>query len=231
MTWVKLDDGFCDHPKIALLPLKARWTHLHGLCYCNRFLTDGFIPVEIANRWEGAGACAVLVEKGLWISHDASYEIDGYLEWNPSKEDVQEQRRLAEERRAADTDRKRRVRADSGRTNTGTGSGEDRSGVVSIERKEFDAFWSIYPRRSARAAAEKAYSKARRVASAEEILAGAARYRDDPNREDAYTAHGSTWLNNRRWEDPPLPDPSRTRIPDRGAEIVRAAWEDSNAGA
>jgi hypothetical protein len=204
MTWVKLDDGFCDHPKVALLPLKARWTHLHGLCYCNRFLTDGFIPVEIAHRWEGAGACATLVEKGLWLLHEGSYEISGYLEWNPSKDDVQEQRRLAEERRAADTDRKRRVRAESGRTNDGTGSGEESSGVSS-EKEEFDAFWIIYPRKDAVGAARKAWPRARKSASLEEIMAGAARYRDDPNREAAYTAHGSTWLNQQRWNDPALP--------------------------
>lgn len=55
MTWVKLDDHFDEHPKIAAVgPLGiALW--VCGLAYCNRNLTDGFIPGSIARRlcgWE-----------------------------------------------------------------------------------------------------------------------------------------------------------------------------------
>jgi len=70
---------------------------------------------------------------------------------------------------------------------------------------QFDEFWKIYPRHHARVTAEKAFVKALRKASFEEICAGAQRYRDDPNRLDDKTAHGSTWLNQERWDDPPLP--------------------------
>ena len=69
----------------------------------------------------------------------------------------------------------------------------------------FDEFWSIYPRRQAKGAAVKAWAKAIRVASPEVIIAGARRYRDDPNRHDEFTAHAATWLNHGRWEDEPLP--------------------------
>jgi hypothetical protein len=41
------------------------------------------------------------------------------------------------------------------------------------------------------------------------ILAGAKRYAADPNREDEFTAHPSTWLNQDRWLDGPLPQRSR----------------------
>lgn len=70
---------------------------------------------------------------------------------------------------------------------------------------EFAAFWKIYPRHQGRATAVKAYAKARKKVSAEELLAAAQRYRDDPNREDGFTLHGATWLNQERWQDPPLP--------------------------
>lgn len=55
MVWVRLDDHFDENPKIAAVgPLGlALWTV--GLAYCNRNLTDGFIPFNVANgllSWE-----------------------------------------------------------------------------------------------------------------------------------------------------------------------------------
>ena len=72
----------------------------------------------------------------------------------------------------------------------------------------FTEFWQTYPRRTAKGAAVKAFRQALKKASADTIIAGAARYRDDPNRDDAYTAHPATWLNAERWDDDPLPTPT-----------------------
>lgn len=46
MPWVRLDDQFTDHPKIVAAGPLAAWLYIAGLCYCNRFLTNGFIPTE-----------------------------------------------------------------------------------------------------------------------------------------------------------------------------------------
>ena len=70
---------------------------------------------------------------------------------------------------------------------------------------EFDAFWFVYPRKESKGAARKAWTKAVSKASAAHIIAAAERYRDDPNREDGFTAHAATWLNGERWDDDPLP--------------------------
>lgn len=70
---------------------------------------------------------------------------------------------------------------------------------------DFDKFWVTYPRREGKEAARKAWRKAIRRAKPAEIIAGAARYRDDPNRDPAYTKHPGPWLNAGRWEDDPLP--------------------------
>jgi len=58
MPWVRLDDHFDENPKIASVgPLGlALW--VTGLAYCNRNLTDGFIPWGVARRlvaWEFMG--------------------------------------------------------------------------------------------------------------------------------------------------------------------------------
>lgn len=69
----------------------------------------------------------------------------------------------------------------------------------------FDEFWKAYPRREAKQAARKAWANAIKAAPAAVIIAGAERYRDDPNRTAEFTAHPATWLNAHRWEDDPLP--------------------------
>lgn len=50
MGWVRLSDDFYDHPKFTdVTPLSiALWTV--GMAYCNRNLTDGYIPTSAAQR-------------------------------------------------------------------------------------------------------------------------------------------------------------------------------------
>jgi hypothetical protein len=69
----------------------------------------------------------------------------------------------------------------------------------------FDDFWTAYPRRVGKPKARSAWARATRRAPAAAILAGARRYHDDPNREDEFTAHPTTWLNRDGWADPDLP--------------------------
>lgn len=70
---------------------------------------------------------------------------------------------------------------------------------------EFARFWATYPRRTAKPDAHRAWTRALKRADAETIIAGAARFAADPNRDDRYTPHPATWLNGDRWNDPPLP--------------------------
>jgi hypothetical protein len=69
----------------------------------------------------------------------------------------------------------------------------------------FDRFWAAYPRREAKDAAKRAWAKAIKRTDPTLIIAGAERYRDDPNRDPTFTAHAATWLNAGRWADDALP--------------------------
>lgn len=89
-----------------------------------------------------------------------------------------------------------------------------------LKSADFEAFWAVYPRRTARAAAAKAWAKAIAQAPAEEILAGARRYSEDPNREAQFTAYPATWLNGGRWEDEALPGRQSSGPRDRQGEIL-----------
>lgn len=70
---------------------------------------------------------------------------------------------------------------------------------------DFERFWAAYPRKVGKKAAHEAFLTACEEVPADEIVTAAQRYADDVNREDAYTAHPTTWLRRGGWDDDPLP--------------------------
>lgn len=71
----------------------------------------------------------------------------------------------------------------------------------------FAAFWKVYPRKTEKGAARKAWDKAVKAAGGDpdRIVQGAYRYALDPNRVDEYTKTPPRWLNAECWDDDPLP--------------------------
>jgi hypothetical protein len=83
-------------------------------------------------------------------------------------------------------------------------------------------FWRTYPRKDSKGQAKRAWLAALRKrvgnqqVAPQDLIDGAARYRDDPNRSAQYTRYASTWLNGECWLDEgaiPGPEP-----PGRGTE-------------
>ena len=93
--------------------------------------------------------------------------------------------------------------------------------TTSSEPDLFDQFWQVFPGKKAKLTAKKAWAKALTKAPHWEIIAGAVRYRDDPNREATFTAYPATWLNGGRWEDEPLPTRLNNKADRRRAENER----------
>ena len=85
---------------------------------------------------------------------------------------------------------------------------------------EFDQFWNIYPKKADKALAKRSFQKALKRTTLDVILAGAERYRDDPNRDPEYTKNPSTWLNADAWDNDPLPPRFKSNA-DRVAENNR----------
>jgi len=69
----------------------------------------------------------------------------------------------------------------------------------------FAEFWETYPRKLDKAKAERAFKAALKKATAEEIITGAIRYRDDPLRKPDFTKYPATWLNAEAWNNEPDP--------------------------
>lgn len=100
MTWIKLDDGFTDHPKIAALPPTAFRLHVAGLCYCGRYLTDGIIPAQAVPqlvRQYRSRDLQWLVRGEVWAKLDQgnAYQIHDYLDWNLSRAEVEKRHAIA----------------------------------------------------------------------------------------------------------------------------------------
>ena len=93
-----------------------------------------------------------------------------------------------------------------------------------IKPNEFDAFWTVYPRKVGKGDAIKAYAKARRKASAESILSSVALLeRAYDGQPKTFIPHPATWLNAERWTDEPLDiNPARQSPISRGQAELEA---------
>lgn len=70
----------------------------------------------------------------------------------------------------------------------------------------FEAFWKAYPRKDDKAKALEVWRRVVREIPNADLIAGAERYRDDPNRTPGqYTKLATSWLNAGAWENGPLP--------------------------
>lgn len=120
MSWVRLDDGFASHPKMMDAGPLGLAMQVAGLCYCNRYLTDGFVPKNVPSSllhldgvamgmWDngtiGGGHDAHwelivedLVRAGAWEEIDGGWLIHDFADYQPSKEQVLEARRQTRER-------------------------------------------------------------------------------------------------------------------------------------
>jgi hypothetical protein len=96
VAWIKLDDGFTTHPKIVGLSDKAFRAYVDSLCYSGRHLTDGFVPVAALSA-ASKKARPELEAAGLWHPDDAGIRINDFLEYNRSREVVEEERKRKSE--------------------------------------------------------------------------------------------------------------------------------------
>jgi hypothetical protein len=98
MVWIKLDDQIAHHPKFLQAGPVASWLWVCGNGYCNKFLTDGFIPaaaVKTLGGIDNAGKlAAVLVAAGLWEKVDGGYHVHDFHDHNPTAAEVRTKRRL-----------------------------------------------------------------------------------------------------------------------------------------
>lgn len=116
MPWVRLDDRFPTHRKVALLSDRAFRLYVSALCWSSENLTEGHISdreLTLVARVRGTKTAATeLVTAQLWEREDDGYVIHDFLEYNPSRARVKEDRERNSARQQAFRDRKRAARDD-----------------------------------------------------------------------------------------------------------------------
>lgn len=115
MPWVKLDDGMVEHLKVASLSDGAFRAHVEALSFCARNLTDGLVPEAVVKKQGWSKRSRELVAAGLWEVTPGGHAIHDYLEYNPSREQVEAEREAA--RRRMNRHRAPDVRPNKQRTN------------------------------------------------------------------------------------------------------------------
>lgn len=104
MPWVRLDDGFPEHPKLIQAGAAAGWLYVAALCYSARNLTDGHIPAAVLPRLADVKApgrlAAKLVEARLFIEVDGGWQIHDFERYQPTRAQVEADRERARERAA-----------------------------------------------------------------------------------------------------------------------------------
>lgn len=93
----------------------------------------------------------------------------------------------------------------------------------------FDEFWEHYPNKVAKKPARAKFAAAAKRADPQAIIDGARRLAQDPNLpEQKYIPHPTTWLEQDRWNDPPLA-PQRGSRAQQGIAAGRALYERAQA--
>lgn len=104
MAWLKIDDGICEHRKTddllrekPVIGMAAFGLHVLCLAYCAKYLTDGFVDEKwVVRRLSDsgivgkrrAGVLQLLTECGQWEKAEGGWMIHGYLDHNPSADEV-----------------------------------------------------------------------------------------------------------------------------------------------
>lgn len=91
--YAPLREDFDDHPKLLALKLEAMGLIACAITYSTRRRTNGRIPrVWPGMRFgaQGKKCAAFLVSEGVWrVREDGDFEIVGFLEENPSAEEIE----------------------------------------------------------------------------------------------------------------------------------------------
>lgn len=102
MAWVRIDDAVMDHPKVLLLSAEQFRLWIRGLCYCQKHLTDGFIPgVAMKPMFAKTGDVKRLCAVGLWQAVTEGFQVHDFLDWNDSRDMTTHRKRLAKDRQQA----------------------------------------------------------------------------------------------------------------------------------
>lgn len=208
--YAKFDINMDDHPKILMLSDAAFRALVESTLYSRRQLSDGFLDDRVVSkRWSMDIANELSTndpDKPSWIKVDGGYQIHDFEEHQTTTADIQAKRDAG---RAGGLAKASKVVAPATEVPKQKGSNTLAKTETETEKKdlsstldEFDQWYARYPKKEAKENARKAFTKARRTASLQELLEGLERYNKSVKGKDRqFIALPASWLNAGRWQD------------------------------
>lgn len=224
--YITVHDGMPEHPKVEGLSDAAFRLLVTCWCWCSRNLTDGAIPTAAWLKKGSAKARRELLDAGLVEVSPDSVTMHDYLDHQRSAVEVAELRSkrsdagrqggLATQARArasAQANGKQVPRQTRSKREADTDT-EESSSELSARDADFEAWWSLYPRKVGKGQARKAYASALKKTTTDELADAAEVFAarvHDSGTEERFVPHPATWLNGERWTDaapPPVAGPA-----------------------
>jgi hypothetical protein len=210
--YARFDIGMDENPKILMLSDAAFRALIESTFYCRRQLTDGFIDDRLVSKRWSVGVVEELSgndpDRPSWIKVDGGYQIHDFGEHQTTTADIQAKRDAGKAGGLAKASKgvapaskvlEQKASTTLAKTETET---ETKRKDLSSELDEFDQWYASYPRKEAKDAARKAFVKARKSTSLQELLSGLNQYnKATAGKERQFIALPATWLNAGRWQD------------------------------
>jgi hypothetical protein len=132
MAWGKVDDQLAFHPKVLFAGNEALGVWVRSLSYSCQMLTDGFVPSEIVEAFDGWNSALRLVQSGLWIQVDGGFQFHNWSDYQPSSVVVRERRESVREARRAAGRASGVSRQDSNKRTNGEQNDEQNTNPVPV---------------------------------------------------------------------------------------------------
>ena len=215
--YAKFDIGMDEHAKIMLLSDAAFRALFESTLYSRRQLTDGFLDERVVRRKWGNDVASELTsndsERPSWVKVDGGFQIHDFAEHQTTTADIELKRAAGRAGGLAKAGKglapaskvlEQNASKPLAKTETETETNKKTSSSPATPPMEFDTFWAQYPRKVGKLAAQKAFSRATKLASAETITAALDTLHKEVRGQDPkFIPHPATWLNQGRWDDEP----------------------------
>lgn len=235
--YMTFPNDFWMHPKVAPLPVEAKWAFVEMNGYSRMQDLDGVIPAVMAERLWPREVLQILVgshpDRPLVVWDADSYVIRDYAE---HQQTVAERDELSRKRSEAGSLGRAKQLLDSSRASVGQAPGQiraetetelktnRRTSVQAELERDFDEFWKVYPRKEGKQAAKRRYVTARKSYPAEVILKGARAYALlSLGKEKQFVKMAQGWLNDGRFADELSSAPVTSPLAPRSLDPVEHA--------
>lgn len=234
--WMTFPIDFWMHPKVAPLPVEAKWAFVEMNGYSRMQDLDGRIPEVMALRmWSKDVLEPLLMSDPVrpLVIHDGSeYVIRDYAE----HQDTKAAREHRVETNKANGSRGGRPRKNPTETESVSKQNPDvtelkaeietdtdkrknsSSPTVRVSESDFESAWAHWPKKVERKKSLEKFKAAVKVRGLKQVTADVIRFGDAYARttERQYTPALSVWLNGERWTD---------ELPSASMGVINAQWD------